>query len=42
MINQTQLREAQRLAAIAWLNNDKKVWNEANKLLAYAAGRTLH
>lgn len=42
MINQQQIREAQRLAWFAVRHRNIQVWEEAKRIYALAIGRTLH
>ncbi|KLF83492.1 hypothetical protein YA42_18385, partial [Enterobacter hormaechei subsp. oharae] len=42
MVNQQQIREAQRLASFAVLHRNAPAWEEAKRLYAVAIGRTLH
>ncbi len=42
MINQQQVREAQRKASLAVAHHSIKDWEEAKRIYAAAIGRTLH
>ncbi|CZY67556.1 Uncharacterised protein [Enterobacter hormaechei] len=42
MVNQQQIKEAQRLASFAVLHRNAPAWEEAKRLYAVAIGRTLH
>lgn len=42
MINQQQIREAQRMAHHAVTHRSPVAWEEAKRIYAVAIGRTLH